>query len=105
MADRYYEGIGRRKSSTARVRVMSGSGQFTVNEKPLAEFFPRLGDVETIVSPLEEAGERASLDVTVMVSGGGVTGQAGAIRLGLGRALIQMNPELDRAMRRGGHLT
>ena len=106
MAVQYYEGIGRRKESTARVRVMSGSGQFVVNEKPGQAYFPRLGDVETIMAPLQIAGENPSLlDITVVVKGGGVTGQAEAVQLGVARALIKMNPDLQSALRRGGFLT
>ena len=105
MAEQYYEGIGRRKSASARVRISNGSGEFVVNGKTLEEFFTRLGDVDLIVSPLEDAASRKSLDVSVLVKGGGVTGQAGAIRMGLARALIKMNPDLDRIMRQGGHVT
>jgi small subunit ribosomal protein S9 len=106
MAVQYYEGIGRRKESTARVRVMNGSGQFIVNEKPGEEYFTRLGDVNTIMGPLEAAGEnRAQLDITVVVKGGGVTGQTDAVQLGLARALIKMNPDLQPVMRKGGFLT
>ena len=105
MADQYYEGVGRRKSSTARVRIMNGSGAFDINGKTLEEFFPRMGDAELITSPLNDADSRSSLDVSVRVKGGGITGQAGAIRMGLARALIKMSPDLDRAMRKGGHVT
>lgn len=105
MAETYFEGIGRRKASTARVRVMSGKGDFLVNGKPLEEFFPRLGDKELVLSPIVDAGQKNAVDVTVMVNGGGVTGQAGAVRMGLARALVLMNPDVDRAMRNGGHLT
>lgn len=106
MSVQYYEGVGRRKEATARVRVMSGSGRFLVNDKPLEEYFPRLGDAESILRPLAVAGhDRAGLDVTVKVRGGGVTGQADAVRLGLARALVKMNPELVQAMRREGLLT
>jgi small subunit ribosomal protein S9 len=105
MAVQYYEGIGRRKTSTARVRVMSGSGEITVNGKPLNEYFTRIGDAEAIVEPLNTAGQRSSLDVTVLVKGGGVTGQAGAVQLGVARALLKLNPELKINMRKGGFLT
>ncbi|MDH5505927.1 MAG: 30S ribosomal protein S9 [Anaerolineae bacterium] len=105
MAEQYYEGIGRRKESTARVRVMSGNGVFTVNGKTLEEFFTRNGDKEVILSPLKSAGDNTSVDVSVLVKGGGVTGQASAIRMGLARALTKMDPELDRALRQGGHMT
>ncbi len=105
MAEQYYEGIGRRKASTARVRVMSGTGEFFINERPLEAYFPRLGDVQTIVGPLEMIGQRGSLDVSVLVQGGGVTGQADAVQLGLARALVVMNPDAKPALRKGGYLT
>ena len=106
MAVHYYEGIGRRKESTARVRLMSGSGKFIVNEKNIEDYFTRLGDVESIVAPLESAGENPeSYDITVIVVGGGVTGQTDAVKLGVARALIKMNPELRPKMRQGGFLT
>lgn len=105
MADKYFEGVGRRKSSTARVRITSGSGQFVVNGRSLEEFFPRFGDVDQVLSPLQDAGSRNTVDVSALVSGGGPTGQVGAVRMGLARALVKMNPEVDRAMHHGGHLT
>jgi small subunit ribosomal protein S9 len=106
MATQYYEGVGRRKESTARVRLMAGSGQFTVNGKPLEEYFTRQGDPEATLAPLETAGEnRSQLDVTVTVSGGGVTGQTDAVQLGMARALVKMNPDLKESMRRAGFLT
>jgi len=105
MAEQYYEGIGRRKASTARVRVMSGTGEFTVNEKPLAEFFTRPGDVQTILGPLETVGRRNSLDVSVLVQGGGVTGQTDAVQLGIARALLKLDPDLKPALRKNGFLT
>jgi small subunit ribosomal protein S9 len=106
MADQYFEGIGRRKRSTARVRVKIGTGSFIVNDKQLKEYFPRLGDVEAITAPMQTAGENPSeLDVSVLVKGGGVTGQTDAVKLGIARALVNMNPELRPTMRKGGFLT
>ena len=105
-AVQYYEGIGRRKEATARVRLMSGSGKFIINEKNIEDYFTRLGDVASIVSPLEAAGENPEqLDITVVVMGGGVTGQSDAVKLGVARALIKMNPDLRPVMRRSGFLT
>jgi small subunit ribosomal protein S9 len=101
----YFEGIGRRKEATARVRVSSGKGDFVINGKPLEEFFPRYGDVQIVLSPLEDAGAKGSVDVSVLVKGGGITGQVGAVRMGIARAMIKMNPDVDRAMRHGGHVT
>lgn len=105
MAVQYYEGVGRRKACTARVRLMSGSGEFVVNGKPLDEYFPRMGDSDAVLAPLEEVGQRASIDVSVLVQGGGVTGQVGAVSLGVARALLKMNPDLKPHLRKGGFLT
>lgn len=106
MASQYYEAIGRRKESTARVRVMSGTGTFLVNEKLLGDFFTRYGDVEAILSPLSAIGlDSRNFDVTVKVNGGGVTGQTESVRLGLARALIKMNPNDIAALRKSGFLT
>jgi small subunit ribosomal protein S9 len=105
MAEQYYEGIGRRKASTARVRLMNGTGEFTVNQKPLDEFFTRPGDSQTILQPLETVGRRTSLDVSVVVQGGGVTGQTDAVQLGVARALLMLDPDLKPALRKSGFLT
>jgi small subunit ribosomal protein S9 len=106
MSVQYFEGVGRRKASTARVRVMSGAGRFVVNNKEGEVYFPRLGDLEAILAPFSATGQdRAKYDVTVVVSGGGVTGQTTAVQLGLARALVKMNPDWVSAMRKGGFLT
>lgn len=102
----YYEGIGRRKESTARVRVMSGSGKFLVNEKPLEHYFPRMGDMEAILAPFQAVGQdRITFDVTAMVNGGGVTGQTDSVQLGLARALAKMNIELVPLLRKADLMT
>ena len=102
----YYEGIGRRKESTARVRVMSGSGKFLVNEKPLEHYFPREGDMEAILAPFTASGQdRVTFDVTVKVQGGGVTGQTDSVQLGLARALVKLNEEFTSPLRKFGLLT
>ncbi|MCJ7531082.1 MAG: 30S ribosomal protein S9 [Anaerolineales bacterium] len=106
MSVQFYEGIGRRKDSTARVRLMEGSGKFVVNTKPAEEYFTRFGDMNSIVSPLSAIGDdRNHYDITVIVSGGGVTGQTYAVQLGLARALTIMNPDLRPALRHAGLLT
>ena len=106
MAVQYYEGIGRRKEATARVRIATGSGVFTVNEKPVADYFPRSGDIDAIVAPLKVAGEEPStLDITVIVKGGGVTGQTDAVQMGVARALLLMKPDIRSLLRKGGYLT
>jgi small subunit ribosomal protein S9 len=102
----YYEGIGRRKEATARVRISSGSGKFTVNEKDAPQYFTRLGDLNDVMLPLRAAGEEpAAYDISVKVKGGGVSGQTDAVKLGLARALVKLNPEWNSAMRKGGLLT
>jgi small subunit ribosomal protein S9 len=106
MAVQYYEGIGRRKESSARVRLMSGSGKFVVNDRTAEDYFPRLGDLQLILAPLQTANEtREQLDISVVVKGGGVTGQTSAVQLGVARALLKMNPDLRAAMRKAGFLT
>lgn len=106
MNNRYYEGVGRRKQSSARVRIMQGSGVFTVNEKEIEAYFTRLGDASEIVDAFEIANQsKESFDVTVMVNGGGVTGQRDAVKLGLARALVEMDEELRPPLRHSGYLT
>ena len=106
MSVQYFEGVGRRKQSIARVRIMSGSGRFVVNDKDAKVYFGRLGDLETIMAPMTAAGQdQKSFDITVVVNGGGVTGQADSVQLGLARALVKMNAENVSALRKGGFLT
>lgn len=106
MPVQYFEGIGRRKESTARVRVMNGSGTFIVNDRPLEEYFPRLGDAANILIPFQAVGhDRATYDVTVHVNGGGVSGQTIAVQLGLARALVKMNGEFVPMLRKENLLT
>ena len=106
MSVRYYEGIGRRKESTARVRVMEGTGLFTVNDKPLEEYFTRLGDAEAILAVLEAYGRnRSAFDITVKVNGGGVTGQTDSVQLGLARSLVKYDPNCVSVLRKGGFMT
>ena len=106
MDKKYYEGIGRRKESSARVRLMDGSGKYVVNEKEIEDYFPRLGDVPEIIKAFEIANQPADkYDVSVKVSGGGVTGQRDAVKLGLARALVEMDETLRPPLRHSGYLT
>ena len=106
MAVQYYEGIGRRKESTARVRVMSGSGKFLVNDKEAAAYFTRLGDMNDILMAFKACGEEAGkYDVTVNVSGGGVSGQTDSVKLGLARALVMINVDWTSSLRKYGLMT
>lgn len=104
----YYEGIGRRKRASARVRIYLGEqsdGSFVVNDKEVNEYFPRIGDVDTLMGPLNDADLTGKVDVTVLINGGGITGQTEAVRLGLARALVKYDENLRNALRCGGHLT
>jgi small subunit ribosomal protein S9 len=107
MADQqYYEGIGRRKTATARVRIYpGGSGQVVINDKPIEEYFNRMGDPAILLEPLEIAGFAGKMDVTVKVRGGGVTGQTDAVKLGIARALLKYDSELRPPLRTAGLLT
>lgn len=102
----YYEGIGRRKTSTARVRLHTGgTGTITVNEKSASEYFGRESDVLNLQTPLKIVGAEARFDVTVKVAGGGSTGQADAVAMGVARALVVSDPELKAVLRKAGFLT
>jgi len=98
-------GTGRRKSSVARVRVKSGSGTIVVNGKPLEEFFCVLQDQRQIKDTLAATGTTSGVDVRINVTGGGTTGQAGACRMGIARALVNFDTEHFNALRDGGFLT
>jgi small subunit ribosomal protein S9 len=100
-----YLGTGRRKSSTARVIIRPGSGAIKVNQKDYSDYFGRETDLMVIRQPLEASDMLAKFDVMVTVRGGGTTGQAGAIRHGIARALVQYDEGLRSAMRAGGFLT
>lgn len=102
----YIEAIGRRKESTARVRVSSGTGIFTVNEKPIDAYFTRGGDSPAIMEVLEAAGQSAaSYDITVKVEGGGVSGQRDAVKLGLARVMVAQDETVRPVLREKGLLT
>ena len=106
MSVQYYEGIGRRKMATARVRILAGSGDFIVNNKPMKEYFTRYGDQDTILKPFAATGEsHLQYDVSVIVRGGGVTGQTDAVQLGLARAFIKMNSDYISVLRKADLLT
>ncbi|MCK7575380.1 MAG: 30S ribosomal protein S9 [Chromatiales bacterium] len=96
---------GRRKTSAARVFLSLGSGTITVNNRPLDEYFGRETARMVVRQPLETAGLADRVDVKITVRGGGNTGQAGAIRHGIARALVEYNEELRSPMRRAGFLT
>lgn len=102
----YFEGIGRRKEASARVRLYpGGTGSVVINDKPGAEFLPREGDLDKALSPLRLVGADGQYNVSVHVMGGGITGQTSAILLGIARALVKVNPELRPQLRKAGLLT
>lgn len=105
MGSQYYYGTGRRKTAVARVRLYPGDGAFVVNGKPAAEYFSRETDVAVALEPLKVTGNEGRFMISVRVEGGGVLGQAGAIRHGIARALLVANPELRAVLRQAGLLT
>lgn len=105
MAIEQFYGTGRRKTSTARVFLRRGTGSITVNRKPLDEFFGRKTAQMIVRQPLELVELSDKFDVNVTVKGGGTTGQAGAIRLGLARALMEYDESLRSSLRRAGFVT
>jgi small subunit ribosomal protein S9 len=106
MAMQYYEGVGRRKRATARVRLWTGgNGSVIINDKPGEEFLAREGDIDIALEPLRIVGQERAYNVTVKVNGGGVTGQRDAIRLGVARALVQIEPEWRGVLRPSGALS
>jgi len=105
MAERYYYGTGRRKSATAQVRLYPEGNDIVVNEKPAEEYFSRQIDLLRVKEPLVVTGMEGKFRVTVRVNGGGVSGQAGAVRHGIARALLEADPELRPTLRKGGFLT
>ncbi|MDA3961197.1 MAG: 30S ribosomal protein S9 [Planctomycetota bacterium] len=104
-AKEYTWGLGRRKTSVARVRIAPGSGQILINKRPIEQFFPVDRRRQHVVSPLDATERLEAYDVHVNVKGGGETGQAGACVMGIARALLKAEPELERALRAQGFLT
>ena len=96
---------GRRKEAVARVRIVPGSGAFVVNGRSIDDFFPTRVHRMIAQSPLRLIGREKDYDITVTLRGGGVAGQAGAVRLGVARALIELEPELRGQLKSEGYLT
>jgi small subunit ribosomal protein S9 len=106
MSAQYYEGIGRRKAATARVRLFpGGTGNVVINDKDAAEYLPRAGDVEIMLEPLRVTGQEKQYDITVHVNGGGISGQRDAIKLGISRALLKIDPDMRPALKKEKLLT
>jgi small subunit ribosomal protein S9 len=106
MAVEYYEAVGRRKTAVARVRLFpGGDGTIGINERPLDEYFVRDVDSVHLMEPLTATATANRFNVSIKVKGGGMSGQAGAIRLGIARALLETDPDLRPILRKGGFLT
>jgi len=103
----YYESVGRRKSATARVRLYPASEnpEFVVNGKPMTEYFPRLMDQLRILEPLRLVDAESQYNISVLTKGGGIAGQADAVRLGIARALTVVDPQLRAVLKKAGMLT
>lgn len=101
----YVWGTGRRKSAIARVRIKAGSGQILINDRKMVEYFLTEFDREQVLSPLNASKTNERFDVFAQVEGGGMTGQAGAVCLGLARAIMKAAPEAEAALRDSGLLT
>ena len=100
-----YRGTGKRKTSVARVILRPGEGKTWINGRTLDEYFARAGHRRMVLAPLEVAGASGSYDLRVRVHGGGTSGQAGAVRHGIARALVEADPELRVPLKRQGFLT
>jgi small subunit ribosomal protein S9 len=95
---------GRRKEAIARVRLVPGSGEFQLNGRSLEDYFPTRAHRMVVAAPLRTVGREKEFDVVARIEGGGVAGQAGALRLGIARALIELDPELRPALKKEGYL-
>jgi small subunit ribosomal protein S9 len=100
-----FQGTGRRKRSVARVRVALGQGVITVNGRPMDEYFPRKTLQQIVRQPLEATQSGSRFDISVKTEGGGIAGQAGAVRHGIARALVSMDESLREVLRKQGLLT
>lgn len=96
---------GRRKEAVVRVRLVPGSGEFRLNGRSLEEYFPTRAHRMVVSAPLRLVGREKEFDVIARIEGGGVSGQAGALRLGIARALIELDPELRAGLKKEGYLT
>ena len=105
MADKKIQTVGRRKTAVARVTLIPGKGEWAVNRRELTEYFPRATHQQRVEEPLKVAELHGQFDIRVRVRGGGPTGQADAVRMGLARALVEHDEDLRPLMRSGGFLT
>ena len=101
----YFWGTGRRKNALARVRIRPGDGVIKINEREVEEYFPRLVWQTQVLQSLKAVNLDGKVDVFARATGGGLTGQAGAVKLGIARALLKLNPELRPLLKKEGLLT
>jgi small subunit ribosomal protein S9 len=105
LANDIFRGTGTRKTAVAQVRIKAGSGKATVNGREMLDYLSRQNLVTHALEPIEEVKLAGKLDVIATAKGGGLSGQAGALRMGLARAIIKFNPELREALKKRGFLT
>jgi small subunit ribosomal protein S9 len=103
--DPYIRATGRRKTAVARVRIKTGSGKFLVNKRDLDAYFPTIEDRRRVLAALTVVNAGKSFDISVTIKGGGLTGQSGAICMGIARALARVSPENEKTLREGKFLT
>ena len=99
------QATGRRKRSVARVRLRTGVGNITINGRPVEDYFPSRAYRVQILEPLTDTATEGRYDIDATIGGGGCSGQAGALRLGIARGLVELDPELRDTLKKGGHLT
>jgi small subunit ribosomal protein S9 len=103
--EKYFEAVGRRKTSIARVRLYTKQGDIVVNDKDYSKYFPTLRLQKAVISPIKELSVADKVGVTAKVQGGGINSQAGAVRLGISRALVLYNANFRKPLRKVGYLT
>ena len=105
MAEHLIHAVGKRKTSVARIWMKPGTGRITINNRPMEEYLTRENDRVLVLEPLKITEKEGQFDIKVNVRGGGISGQAGAIRHGISRALVAFDPELRDGLKKGGFLT
>lgn len=105
MPEEFWRGTGRRKTAVAAVRLLKGTGRIIINERPIESYFVDFKGRKRGLEPLEAANSASKYDVLAKLTGGGLAAQADALRLGIARALLKSDPELEEMLRDGGYLT
>jgi small subunit ribosomal protein S9 len=105
MADTEYAATGRRKTSIARARLIAGEGHITVNDRAFEDYFTTVSMRNSVLAPLQATGNTTKYDIALSTTGGGLNGQAGASRLAIARALLEVDPNFRTSLKEGRHLT